>query len=159
MQSVHLKCVPLLFFYRTFFCSFQTNAHIFTFYIYISISFCVQILLNSTSWELETHAEAYIAMKKKLGLDEEVFLSHMKRVQTGDCQRALLSEVLGSSLLNSELLFASSLCTKTPFSGSYTTPGVLLCCHRDGAMFLLQLWLSVVACSPVCRRPNTVRCD
>jgi hypothetical protein len=36
-------------------------------------SFWVQILLNSTSWELETHAEAYIAMKKKLGLDEEVF--------------------------------------------------------------------------------------
>jgi hypothetical protein len=40
---------------------------------------CVQILLNSTSWELETHAEAYIAMKKKLGLDEEVFLSRMRR--------------------------------------------------------------------------------
>jgi len=33
----------------------------------------VQILLNSTSWELGTHEEAYKDMKKKLGLDQEVF--------------------------------------------------------------------------------------
>ncbi len=39
--------------------------------------------------------------------------------------------------------------------GPYTTPG----CRRDGAMLLLQLWLRVVAGSPVCRGPNTVRCD
>jgi hypothetical protein len=70
---------PVAVFYRTFFALFR-QMHTFLPFISISISFCVQILLNSTSWELETHAEAYIAMKKKLGLDEEVFLSHMKRV-------------------------------------------------------------------------------
>jgi hypothetical protein len=32
----------------------------------------VQVLLNSTAWELETHGSAYTEMKKKLGLDNEV---------------------------------------------------------------------------------------
>ncbi len=43
----------------------------------------------------------------------------------GDWQRDLLSEILGSSLIKSELLFAPSLCTKTPLLGSLLH---LVCC-------------------------------
>jgi hypothetical protein len=32
----------------------------------------VQIILNSTAWELDSHGDAYKAMKEKLGLDAQV---------------------------------------------------------------------------------------
>jgi hypothetical protein len=38
----------------------------------VNISCYVQIILNSTTWELDSHGDAYKAMKEKLGLDAHV---------------------------------------------------------------------------------------